>query len=53
MLHALDNAGRLLAKARREHETSIAQGRISVAAAAVHRLLRVVAGLDHIETEGV
>jgi hypothetical protein len=53
MLHALGNAGRLLAEARREHELSVAQGRLSLSAAAARRPLRVVAGLDHIEAEGV
>ena len=46
MLSTLGIAGHLLTEARREHELSVAQGRLSLSAAAAHRPLRVIAGLD-------
>ncbi|MBV8705212.1 MAG: hypothetical protein JO118_16045 [Acetobacteraceae bacterium] len=45
-LSALDAAGHLLAEARREHALSVARGRLNLRAAAAHRPLRIVAGLD-------
>ena len=45
-LSALDAADHLLAEARREHALSVAQGRLNLRAAAAHRPLRIVAGLD-------